>query len=466
MKVLTLVFSLFFSLQLQAQFSYADLHDQSGGITNGYGSWGAYNVVQEDEIIVSSKGTITCYHPDIAAVQKPTVFFISGWGRPAHTYEKIFHFIASQGYTVVNIYNTDPGNIVESYQHSLDMILSAKSTHFPNWINTHKVGLMGHSYGAGSTIWLGKHIFGADYNWGENGRFIFMSAPWYSLLVTEDDLINYPSDVKLLIEINNDDFTTNPDYTWNTDERAIRGVFELINIPNDEKDFIRVYSDAITFDYDSDGDGVTETYSYDASHYLSYTGIQLTDFHTWDALDVFAINRLSHALLDYVFEENPSAKNVALGNGSTAQTNMGFLTDLAVSDTPIITKPESDFTYKCHDTWNDFSDNTNTWFLQNTCDDSDGDGVIDIITTALKEEKTLSFSLYPIPTTDYLQIRFNGNSQEIQQLEIRDITGKLLQKITYPNSYTITTSNFDTGTYYIKITTSSQVGIQSFIVLK
>ncbi len=138
---------------LTAQISYDKLQDGTKGITNGYGSWGVNSVIKEAEIVVDGKGIITFYHPEVVVAKKATIFFISGWGRQAGTYEYFFHFLASQGYAVVNIYNTKPGNIKQSYQNSLDMMVLVAQKHYSNWIDTKKVGLMGHSYGAGSIIW-------------------------------------------------------------------------------------------------------------------------------------------------------------------------------------------------------------------------------------------------------------------------------------------------------------------------
>jgi len=455
--------TLFSVFSLTAQISYDKLQDGTTGIANGYGSWGNHKVVKEKEIVVAGKGIITFYHPSMAATKKGTIFFISGWARQASTYEYFFHFMASQGYSVVNIFNTEPGNIKQSYQNSLDMMVLAAQTHYPDWIDTKKVGLMGHSYGAGSTIWLGKKVFDkASYNWGKNGRFIFMTAPWYSLLVTEDDLKNYPENVKLLIEVNDDDERPDKQETWTTDERAIRAVFELINIPDGEKDFVRVYSSAKTFQYNN------KTFSYKASHHVSYTASRTSKgvYQTYDALDVFAINRLSHALIDYAFEGSQAGKNVALGNGSAAQINMDFLTKLHVTDTPILKRPENEYVYKCTSNWNDFADNKNVWHLQKGCADSDGDGLIDLLDKlSLEDEKqSYSFSLYPIPTTNELQINLGSSSEKIQKLEIRDITAKLLYRILQPNTTTIDVSNLIPGTYFLRIQTETSTGTRAFLV--
>ncbi len=447
---------------LTAQISYDKLQDGTKGITNGYGSWGVNSVIKEAEIVVDGKGIITFYHPEVVVAKKATIFFISGWGRQAGTYEYFFHFLASQGYAVVNIYNTKPGNIKQSYQNSLDMMVLVAQKHYSNWIDTKKVGLMGHSYGAGSIIWLGKKVFDkASYNWGKEGRFIFMTAPWYSLLVTEDDLRDYPENVKLLIEVNNDDERPDKPETWTTDERAIRAVFELINIPNSEKDFVRVYSSDKTFQYNN------KTYSYKATHHISYTASSNSKgvYQTYDALDVFAINRLSHALIDYVFEGSQAGKNIALGNGNADQINMDFLTKLNVTDTPILKRPENEYVYKCTSNWNDFADNKNVWYLQKGCADGDGDGLIDLLEKlSIDNENESYFGLYPVPASKILQIRFTNGSEQINELEIRDATGKLVYQNKQVNSDAIDISNLTSGVYFLKIRTETRVGVHSFLV--
>lgn len=452
-SIFTILF--FIVITATAQSLYPTLQDQSGGIADGYGSWGDYNTVQEATLDVPGKGTITFFHPDTAPTQLGSIFFISGWGRDVSTYQAFFHFLASQGYAVTHIYNTNPGSIGNSYPNSVYMMEQVANVLYTDWIDTTKVGLMGHSYGAGATIWIGKEIFGGSHNWGTNGRFIFMTAPWLSFLVDKDDLQNYPSDVKLLIEISDDDFATSADYTWNTDERAIRAVYELINIPNDEKDFVRVLSDPSTFEY------LGTTYTYEASHYVSYTGSESGGvLRTYDAMDVYAINRLSHALIDYVFEGNNDAKEVALGNGSTSQIDMGSLTDLQVTDTPIITRPESEFEYKCTATtgWG----TPDIWKLQDYCSDSNNDGVIDYL--AINELTQHLFVLYPVPSSHLMNIRFVSEIEKIQLIELFNSTGQKVKVLYQPNSYSIDLSGLATGTYFIHIQTDQHSAVQKIVI--
>jgi len=460
LRIYLLFTFLFVTFQmLFAQNEYPNLDDESDGIINGYGSWGANNVIRENTLdLPDFDGNITFYHPDIIATQLPTIFFISGWGRDVNTYDKFFRFIASQGYPLVHIYNNNPGNIATSYTNAKGMIEEAAELHYSNWINTSKIGLMGHSFGAGATVWIGKELFDeAKNNWGTEGRFIFMTAPWFSLMITPEELQNYPENVKLLIEINNDDLSSNADYTWNTDERAIRAVYQLINIPNDEKDLARVYSSPETYQYNG------ATYTYDANHYISYS--QATSegvYQPYDALDVFAINRLSNALIEYTFNGDTNAKNVALGNGSAEQKDMGFLTDLAITDTPIVTRAETEYAYKCTTGWNDFEDSAQVWYLQDYCEDNNNDGMVDVL--PVPEFDQNSFEVYPIPTSSLLTIRLQDETESIHQIIITDNIGKKIQYIRNPTSNTIDVSKLTTGVYFIKIMTEKKVSIRRFIV--
>jgi pimeloyl-ACP methyl ester carboxylesterase len=454
MKFLLIIFTGFFTLMASGQNLYPQLYDNSNGITNCYGTWGNNNYVREATIDIANKGQITFYHPDSAVTANPTIFFISGWGQEYYIYDKFFKYLASLGYSVVNIYNYNPGSIAVSYQNSLDMMQTTVNT-YPDWIDTTKVGLMGHSYGGGATIWLGKQIFDANgLNWGSNGRLIMVFAPWLSFLVEDTDLQNYPAGVKLLMIQSYDDLHDGgPNY--NTDPRALRAVYELINIPDSEKDFITIFSDDDpnhTYTYNN------TTYAYEATHYVCYTG---TSLNPYDALDAYSSNRLADALLSYVFKGDAIAKNVALGNGSAVQKDMGVMPDLAVTDYYITTRPESVYQYKCSEnqpeTWGDPS----IWKLQDYCDDSDGDGIIDALALIKQEQQV--FKIFPVPASNFIQFDFTDDTNIIQNISISDMSGKQIIHIKTLDSHTFDISALSPGTYFIQIKTAKSFAIQKFV---
>lgn len=458
MKKFSILIILFIFQTSIAQNLYPNMFDSSNGISEGYGAWGEANYVREASIDVADKGVITFYHPDTAPIVTPTVFFISGWGQTFETYDKFFKYIASLGYPVVNIYNYSPGSINTSYQNSIDMMQQATSQ-YSDWIDTSKVGLMGHSYGGGSTIWIGKQVFDSNgLNWGENGRFIMMFAPWLSFKMEASDLESYPDNVKLLVLQSYDDFH-NGGPNYNTDPRAVRAVYELINIPNSEKDYISIFSDEdSTHEYVHNAN----TYSYEANHYMSYTDLISGSNNPYDALDAYLSNRLTHAMIDYVFEGNPVGKNVALGNGSASQKDMGIMPDLAVTDYYVTNRPESVFEYKCSEdapgSWGDPS----IWKLQNYCNDSDNDGMIDYLGTKNLTESY--FKLYPVPSSTLVNIRFVNGLEKIESIEIIDNLGRIVDRELHPNSYSIDIEKLIPGNYFIRIRTAKQSSTQKIII--
>ncbi len=448
----------FLTLAAYSQNLYPNLFDGSAGISNSYGAWGTMNYIREAGVDVVDKGTITFYHPDIAPTQLPTVFFISGWGREYTSYDKFFKYVASLGYNVVNIYNLNPGNINVSYQNSLDMMQQAVADH-ADWIDTTKVALMGHSYGGGSTIWLGKQIFDPNgLNWGTQGRFIMTFTPWLSFLVTDADLQGYPSDVKLLILQSDDDLHSGGPL-YNTDPRALRAVYQLINIPDDEKDFVTIFSDQdVAHEYTYNNN----TYTYIANHYICYTDFTDGDNNPYDAFDVYSSNRLFNAMADYVFEGNINAKNVALGNGSAAQKDMGTIPDLAVTDYYITTRPESAYEYKCSENQPGTWGNPAIWKLQAYCGDADNDGHIDALSVG--EEADNVFKLYPMPATNFIHVELLNQNETITSISIKSITGKLVLKVANLSTANIDISSLKAGIYFIQINTDKGQWIKKMIV--
>ncbi len=427
----------------RAQNLYPELFDHSGGISNGYGSWGTFDYVREPGMDVSGKGTITFYHPDTNPARRPTVFFISGWGQTYQSYDRFFKYVASLGYNLINIYNENPGDIHQSYQNSLDMMDLAVST-YGQWLDTTRVALMGHSYGGGSTIWLGKHIFDPNgRNWGTNGRFIMTFAPWLSFLVTDNDLRNYPSGVKLLILQSYDDWHLGTD-RYNTDPRATRAVYELINIPDADKDFITVFSDTVAaHQYTYNG----YTFFYQANHYLCYTDLVDGRYDPYDMLDVYGPNRLFHAMADLVFENNSAARNVALGNGSPEQKNMNILPDLDVTDYYVAVRPDTLFMYRCAEdrpgSWGD----PDIWKLQAYCDDANGDGVIDNLSS---DKTTLAkIRIYPNPASEFVIINAPAGSTFTYLLNT--LNGRKIRQGKAYGSQLLNLKNLPAGIYQLHI---------------
>ena len=79
-------------------------------------------------------------------------------------------------------------------------------------------------------------------------------------------------------------------------------------------------------------------------------------------------------------------------------------------------------------------------------------------------ENTKSFTLYPNPFQEELQIA--SKEQSITQVQLYDLTGKLIQeeKVNNQNTFTFKTNGLPIGTYLITIFTDN--GKQSFKIIK
>ncbi len=284
-------------------------------------------------------------------------------GEPDRSYEKHLKFLASHGYIVVDIYrsNLNYSNIAKSYDDilkAMEKVVEENS----QLIDIKKVGLSGHSYGAGATIWLGYKLF-AQKHWGEEGRFIVMNTPWYPYMITKENLQNFPSDTKLLVLFSDNEEDSqslnqpNSKIKHSTDPRTIRAVYKNISISDEDKDFILLKN--------------SDNYHgiYRANHKFIYT-----TKNNYNLLDVVVPNRFTHAMDSLVFKNDSGAKDVVLGNGSLAQTTLkgdnATIKDITLEVMDRVkfsdSKPSSIYRYPCPKIAGEWSD-IDEWKLSNEC---------------------------------------------------------------------------------------------------
>jgi hypothetical protein len=323
MKIL---YTLFLSLPVLANAQYSD--PNVGKPSSGYGSDGTYTVASEAFNNVNFNGEdIVIYHPQEITTPVPTIFYSHGYGGNNPIYIKgLTDFVAKKGYALVFVpYQTTGVSVPLRYENLLQGFRKA-ARDFPNIIDTTRAAFMGHSFGGGASFGNAFTCF-TENNWGSNGRFIYASAQWYSYNITQNQLQNFPSDVKLITEIYESDSTN--------DHRLAADIFRNISIPAAEKDFLVLQRDTVG------------GYIYPADHNTPNTVIAL------NAHDYYGIYRLLDALADYVWNGTMSAKNVCLGNGSAAQTTMpAGLKPILQTDAPNITRPMESFQFPCDSTIN------------------------------------------------------------------------------------------------------------------
>ncbi|MEO9893732.1 alpha/beta hydrolase [Aurantibacter sp.] len=297
--------------------------------TTGYGSDGTYIVSKTSfENPLFANKNVEIFHPMDVTTSNPTIFYAHPFGgNKSANYDGLFNFLSSKGYVVVYVPYPTIGATVEERYNTLWAGFEKAVTDYPELIDTTKVGFVGFSFGGGASFGLAHKGF-VEKGWGENGRFIFAMAQWYSYQLTDIQLISFPENTKLITQVYEDDDIN--------DHRMAIDIFNSINISTSEKDFIMIESDEI--------DG----YQFTTEHALSETSDK------FDAYDYYGIYRILDALIDYSFNGNLNAKDIALGGGSSAQVTMPkhgteTLTPLSVTDNPMPIHDQSFYQFPCAD---------------------------------------------------------------------------------------------------------------------
>jgi len=295
--------------------------------STGYGSDGPYTVAKVSFPSPHYAGkNVEIFYPEGITNPKPTIFYSHAFGGEESSYNiGLYNFIAKKGYAVVFAPYPTTGVSIDDRYNTLWQSFDKAVQLYPHILDTSRVGFMGHSFGGGASFGLGYKGF-VDKEWGQNGRFIFAMAQWYSYQLSDVQLQNFPSNTKLITEVYNDDVTN--------DHRMAIDIFKRINIPNSEIDFLLVEQ------------SVLPNYTYTADHSLPNTRT------AFDAYDYYCLYRLLDALMDYSFNGTAAGKNVALGNGSTAQVtlpsyNRTGLKPLIETDNASPLYPQSKYLFPC-----------------------------------------------------------------------------------------------------------------------
>lgn len=398
------LYTLFLILPFLTTAQYSD--PNVGKPSSGYGSDGPYTVASESFNNVNFPGeNIVIYHPQQITTPVPTIFYSHGYGGNNPLYIKgLTDFVAKKGYALVFVpYQTTGVSVPLRYENLLQGFRKA-ARDYPNIIDTTRAAFMGHSFGGGASFGNSFKCF-TENNWGSNGRFIYVSAQWYSYNISQNDLQNFPSDVKLVTEIYESDSTN--------DHRLAADIFRNISISDAEKDFLVLQRDTVG------------GYIYPADHNTPNTLIAL------NAHDYYGIYRILDALADYVWNGNVSAKDVCLGNGSAAQTTMpAGLKPILQRDAPYITRSMDSYQFPCDSTIN---------LRIGYCEPLGGLG-----------ESTSNFlKVSPNPFQSGFKLE---TSDEITLIRLVDISGNELpfEFVKTGGEIEVKTENLESGLYFLK----------------
>ena len=386
-----------------------------GKPTSGYGSDGTYTVATESFNNANFNGEdIVIFHPQEITTPVPTIFYSHGYGGNNPLYIKgLTDFVAKKGYALVFVpYQTTGVSVPARYENLLEGFRKA-ARDYPQIIDTTRAAFMGHSFGGGASFGNSYKCF-TENNWGSNGRFIYVSAQWYSYNITQNQLQNFPSDVKLITEIYQSDSTN--------DHRLAADIFRNISIANSEKDFLMLQRDTVG------------GYIYPADHNTPNTVIAL------NAHDYYGIYRLLDALADYTWNGNPAAKDVCLGNGSTAQVTLpAGLKPMIQTDVPHITRPMNSYQFPCDSSIN---------LRINYCD----------AVNALNELSASQLEIFPNPAGQTFTMRTDA---VLTSVHLSDAFGRELPVEFHEISggYVFDVANVATGVYFLR----TNIGMCQFI---
>ena len=301
-------------------------------ICSGFGSIGQY-FSDTDSIPIPCLRSkyVYIFSPRNCDSLCPTILFAHSfrWSHPKY-FKPLIKHIVSKGYIVVfpsfKIVDIDPKHkrrydlLFSGYREALELYSSK--------IDTTRIGFIGHSFGGGAIPAIAwKYL--AEKRWGENGAFMFIMAPWFVYHITQSNLEAFPSHAKLIVQV----YAGSRTNDW----RIGKDIFNTINIPTEEKDFIVIYSDS------------NSTYQLEADHSAPHGPESRRGEE--NAIDYYGIYRLVDALAEYSFYGNLNAKNVALGNNCPEQRFMGTWPDctpvreLLSTDTPDTLQLKKSYTH-------------------------------------------------------------------------------------------------------------------------
>jgi hypothetical protein len=371
-------------------------------ISSGYGSDGNYSVATLSFVNPNyPTANVQIYYPLGITTPVPTIFYSHAFGgNNPNNISGFLNFVAKKGYAIVFVpYQTVGVTVADRYSNLLNGFIKAAND-YPDIIDTTKVGFVGHSFGGGAVFANSYYCFNT-LQWGQSGRFIFSMAQWYAYNISQTELQSFPIDVKLLSIVYEDDVTN--------DLRITNDIFNTINIPTSEKDYLRVKSDTIS------------GYIYSADHIVPNNT-------AFDALDYYAYFRLFDAMCDYVFNGNLTGKDIALGNGSINQISMpGDLHNLIQSDTPTFANAESTYLFPC---------NSNQNPRVNYCDEA---------LSVSNQSKVDQITIFPNPTNTTI---FIESEKPILNIEIFNQQGQLVAT-TSTNSVSV--FELPKGLYMVKV---------------
>jgi len=290
------------------EFEAADKVELVGNpILSGYGAAGPHTwTVDSFPNSLDPEVTVHVFLPDSVAGRPPVLFLVPGYsGGDPRLFDPFLSHVVSTGIAVIHSpfpilpAVSDAGGVLDKLEIVRAGFRQAMRRHAAA-LDTARAGFMGQSFGGGLTPAIAYQTITGD-GWGREGAFMFLTAPWYCFDMNDERLRGFPSHVKLVVQVYDEDQVN--------DHQMAVDLFTTIGIDPRDKDYVLVHSDSFV--------GV----ELHASHFVPYGPANIHG--TEDLLDYHAVCRLVDALADCAFRGSEEGRAVALGNGAAAQCTMG-----------------------------------------------------------------------------------------------------------------------------------------------
>ncbi len=274
--------------------------------------------------ISGAPAPVTVFLPNNASATNkvPVIFFAHGFGGFNYqVYEGLLNQLASNGYAVVFApYNVIAATHAARYDQ-LWKGFQAAVAQYGNVLDISKIGVAGHSYGAGAVPEMARRAIAEG--WGASDIFLFVMAAWYSW---GTDYTSIPARAKLVVQIYWDDGTNehliSQNDIWNRLPQITERRWQVIRTStNCACTLIGGHGVPVTADVSTNSGGYT------------------------NAHDLWGVWRRIHALADYTFNRNQAAKNIAFGDDA----NMGKwrfctkrpVTPMEAANAPVVNMSQS-----------------------------------------------------------------------------------------------------------------------------
>jgi hypothetical protein len=143
----------------------------------------------------------TIYYPADASPgnKVPVVFFIPGWGGlDPNQYDTMLRFIASKGYAAIFVEDNHNHDFTSTFMLE-DILAMVNDATINPILDTTRIGVYGHSSGGGHAFNVLDKLSDVQ-GWGENGRFIFITEPWFAFDMMQADMLTLPGNTNIVIQ--------------------------------------------------------------------------------------------------------------------------------------------------------------------------------------------------------------------------------------------------------------------------